>query len=147
MQKINNKNIFIDANIFIDLNDKRRVTSEECLYILNFLVQNGYSIMTSCDLITTIYYILSKINKQKALDDIEQINKICKIIEFSNSEVTSTCTLMKEDENYKDFEDTIQYVLAKKANCNIILSNDKKFYSKDITLFSSSEFIQNIIKK
>ena len=139
-----NKNIFIDANIFIDLNDESRIYSKDCLSILNFLVQNDFKIFTSCDLMTTIYYILSKIDKIKALDDIEQINKICKVIEFSNEEVRQTCKLMKENTNYKDFEDTIQYVLAKKENCSVILSNDKGFYSDDIQVFTSTQYIKEM---
>jgi len=141
-----NKNIFIDANIFIDLNDESRIYSKDCLSILNFLVQNDFKIFTSCDLMTTIYYILSKIDKIKALDDIEQINKICKVIDFSNEEVRQTCKLMKENTNYKDFEDTIQYVLAKKENCSVILSNDKGFFSDDIQVFTSTQYIKEIIK-
>ena len=141
-----NKNIFIDANIFIDLNDESRIYSKDCLSILNFLVQNDFKIFTSCDLMTTIYYILSKIDKIKALDDIEQINKICKVIDFSNDEIKQTCKLMKENSNYKDFEDTIQYVLAKKENCNVILSNDKGFFSDDIQVFTSTQYIKEIIK-
>ena len=141
-----NKNIFIDANIFIDLNDSSRIYSKDCLSILNFLVQNNYKIYTSCDLMTTIYYILSKIDKLKALDDVEQINKICKVIEFSNDEVSKTCKLMKENPKYKDFEDTIQYVLAKKEKCSVILSNDKSFYSDDIQVYTSTQYIKEIIK-
>jgi len=141
-----NKNIFIDANIFIDSKDSTRKSYEECFKIIPFLLQNDFKIFTSCDLMTTIYYILSKIDKIKALDDIEQINKICKVIEFSNEEVRQTCKLMKENTNYKDFEDTIQYVLAKKENCNVILSNDKGFFSDDIQVFTSTQYIKEIIK-
>ena len=140
-----NRNIFIDANIFIDLNDETRIYSKDCLSILNFLVQNDFKIFTSCDLMTTIYYILSKIDKQKALNDIEQINKICKVIDFSNKEISMTCKLMKENIKYKDFEDTIQYILAKKEKCSTILSNDKGFYSEDIQVFTSTQYINKIM--
>ena len=141
-----NKNIFIDANIFIDSKDSTRKSYEECFKIIPFLLQNDFKIFTSCDLMTTIYYILSKIDKIKALDDIEQINKICKVIDFSNDEIKQTCKLIKENTNYKDFEDTIQYVLAKKENCSVILSNDKGFYSDDIQVFTSTQYIKEIIK-
>ena len=36
---------------------------------------------------------------------------------------------MEKDQNFKDLEDTLQYVLAKKEGCELILSNDKNFYS------------------
>ncbi len=136
------KSIFLDANIFIDANDKTRDAYEECYKIIPYLLGKNIKIYTSCDLITTIYYILSKTNKLQALSQIEELNKICKIIEFSNDELKQTCKIMREDEKFKDLEDAIQYTLAKNANCDIIISNDKKFYSPKLTLLSSSQFIK-----
>ena len=36
--------------------------------------------------------------------------------------------------NQKDLEDILQYSCAKENNCNLIVTNDKKFYSPDIEL-------------
>ena len=137
-------NIFLDGNIFIDLHDDSRNSSKECLKILDFLVSNDYKIFTSCDLITTIYYILSKIDRKKALQDIARINKLCTIIEFSNNELVQTIELMNDDEKFKDLEDAIQYQLALNMKCEIILSNDKNFHSPSIKLYSSKEFLEVI---
>lgn len=134
------KKVFIDANIFIDTNDKNRVAYEESLKIIHYLIENSIAIYTSCDLITTIYYILAKDNKENALASVEQINTFTKIIEFSNKEVKETCKLMREDKKYKDLEDTMQYLLAKKENCELILSNDKGFYAFDIEVMGTKEF-------
>jgi len=89
---------------------------------------------------TTIYYVVSKQNKTKALEEVQRINNFCHVIEFSNSDIKQTCDLMLEDSDYKDLEDTIQYLLAKKNKCDLIISNDEKFVSKSIKLFSSSDF-------
>jgi len=136
------KSVFIDGNIFIDAKDNDRDLNQNSLKILKYLVKNDIKIFTSCDLITTIYYILSKKGKEKALSSIEQINKICTIIEFSNKELLQTTNLMREDTNFKDLEDTVQYVLALNKNCNYIISNDKGFYSPDIELFSNDKFVE-----
>jgi len=133
--------VFLDANIFIDLNDEVRETSKESLAILDYLVKQKISIYTSCDLITTIYYILSKKSKVKALEAIEYLNKICKVIDLTNDQISQTCRLMRENQNYKDLEDTIQYILAKNQNCDLIISNDKHFYSEEIELLNSNQFI------
>ena len=103
------------------------------------------TVYTSCDLITTIYYVLAKKSKSNALNSIVKLNKICQVIDFSNKEIAQTCNLMKEDESYKDLEDTLQYVLAQKENCDMIISNDKKFASKEIELLSSEAFIKKYI--
>jgi len=91
-------------------------------------------------LITTIYYIDSKEDTHQALLHIQDINTTLKVIEFSNKEITETCNLMLQDKDYQDLEDTIQYIMAKKEKCDLIISNDKNFISKDIRLMSSEEF-------
>lgn len=96
--------------------------------------------MLWCDLITTIYYINSKIDKKQALFNIQAITKTLKIIEFSNKEVEETCELMIKDRDFVDLEDTIQYIMAKKYNCNLIISNDSNFTSKEIDILTSEEF-------
>lgn len=141
------KRVFIDANVLIDTNDKSRTSSEESLKIIYFLIENRVTIYTSCDLITTIYYILAKSNKENALESIEQVITFTKIIDFSNKELEETCKLMRADKNYEDLEDTLQYILAKKEKCELILSNDKGFYSSDIEVMSSKEFYTKLTMK
>jgi len=53
---------------------------------------------------------------------------------------------MINDNNYKDLEDTIQYIMAKKENCDLIISNDKNFISKDIKLLTSEEFYNQYVE-
>ena len=51
---------------------------------------------------------------------------------------------MEKDKNFKDLEDTLQYVLAKENECDLILSNDNSFYSPDIKIISTKEFLDKI---
>ena len=60
--------------------------------------------------------------------------------------MSQTCELMKQNKNYKDLEDTLQCVLAKKLSCELIISNDKNFYSDEIRLMSSEIFCKEYIK-
>lgn len=136
--------VFIDANIILDRFDKNRPYHENAIKCYEYLILNS-QIFTTCDLITTIYYISSKIDKRQALLNIQNLNKTLKVIEFSNKEVEDTCNLMLEDSYYKDLEDTIQYIMAKKYNCDMIISNDKNFVSKDIRIMTSKEFCDEYI--
>jgi predicted nucleic acid-binding protein len=138
--------VFLDANIFIDVYDEKRKNNKFSSLTYEYLLKNEYSIFTSCDLITTIYYINSKIDKKQALLNMQDISKTLKIIEFSNKEVEECCKLMLEDNDYTDLEDTIQYVMAKKYNCELIISNDKNFVAKDIKILSSEEFCKEYIR-
>jgi predicted nucleic acid-binding protein len=135
------KNIFIDANIILDLYDEDRLNHIYSTKLYRFILKNeNMTPYTSCDLITTVYYINSKNNMQQALCNIRDINKTLKVIEFSNKEIEETCELMTIDTDYKDLEDTIQYILAKKYKCDLIVTNDKNFVCKDIPIISSKEF-------
>lgn len=79
----------------------------------------------------------------KALEALEALKEFVKIIPFAYEELTSTITLMRNDKSYKDMEDTIQYILALQENCDLIITNDKKFNSKDIKTISSQKFMQD----
>jgi len=135
--------VFLDANIILDLFDRARPFHKQSRDVYEYLIVNA-KIFTSCDLITTIYYVNAKIDKKQALKNIQNINKTLKVIEFSNQEIQETCELMLKDSEYKDLEDTIQYIMAKKHKCELIISNDALFVSKDIELMSSEQFYKKI---
>jgi len=137
------KNIFLDANIIADIYDEQRPLHEASTKVIEFLSQEKkVKLFTSCDIITTLYYILSKKDKARALDAILEINELCTVVEFGNKEVSKSCRLIKKNTLYKDLEDTIQYVMAQKTSCELILSNGKGFVSEDILLMSSKAFLQ-----
>ena len=137
------RKVFIDANIIVDLFEDRPYSLYSTSAV-GKLVGLGVELLTSCDLITTIYYILSKADKEKALNYIEDSTSVFTLIPFSNKEVIEAVNLMKNNSNFKDLEDTIQYVLAKKENCNLILTNDKKFFSPDIKVLTAKEVCENL---
>jgi len=137
------KKVFLDANVLIDAYDLNRPFSAYSKQALMLLLQDEKAeLYTSCDIITTIYYLRAKQDREQALDDIIQINSFCQIIEFGNREVTKSCKLMKENKKFKDLEDTIQYVMANKIEADLILSNDKKFASDEIELMSTELFCE-----
>ena len=140
------RNIFLDANVLADIYDESRPfcksSREAVMYLLS---QEKSELFTSCDIITTVYYIYSKKDRNKALDHVIEINEWCKIVEFGNIEVSKSCKLMKENEKFTDLEDTIQYVMAKKVDADLILSNDKAFVSDGIEIMNTKAFCEKII--
>lgn len=140
------RNVFLDANIIADIYDKNRPFYTQSKKTLKILLEDKeVNLFTSCDIITTLYYILLKNGKEEALNSIIKINQLCTIVDFGNDEVNLSCELMKKDKAFKDLEDTIQYILAKKINADLILSNDKGFISKDIEHLTSNQFINKIV--
>ena len=134
----------MDANVLVDSIDDQRPLHRKSTAIIRFCLKQEIPLFTSCDIVTTVYYLSAKTDKKRALDEIAKINRFCKIIDFSNTEVAQTCELMATDTTFTDFEDTIQYILAKKVSCDCIVSNDKQFYSPDITLLNSMAFCEKI---
>ena len=134
------KKLFLDANVLVDYMDAKRNGNSNATALIAYCLKNGIFLCTSCDIVTTLYYVNSKNDKKEALNSIMTINKFVKIIEFANQEVASACELMSQGGGFTDLEDTIQYVLAKKEKCELIISNDKRFFSPDIELVGSLEF-------
>jgi predicted nucleic acid-binding protein len=135
------KRVFLDANVILDMYDETRpFHKESSKAIFTLLQQKEVELFTSCDIITTLYYVLSKQNKKKVLESILDVNELCTVIEFANQEIEQSCALMQTNSHFKDLEDTIQYVMAKKVDCDLILSNDNGFISEDIVLMHAKTF-------
>ena len=97
-------------------------------------------------IVTTVYYITAKSqDRAKALNALEQVNAIFEIVPFGNNQLADAITLIQQDADYTDLEDTVQYVLAKQAGGDLILSNDTGFVAKDRTTMNSTVFITSRI--
>ena len=134
--------VFVDGNVIIDLFDEEREDHGTSTQAIQKLLSEESYLLTSSDLITTVYYVLSKIDRRKALRDIEKVINIFGVIPFGKEEIIEAIELMRKDKNFKDLEDTLQYVLAKKTGCDLILSNDGDFHSPDVRVMSSGEFCE-----
>ncbi len=141
--------VFFDANILIDISDDTRPFYKASRALLDELMDNidKFIFYTSCDLMTTVYYILrQKLNKTEALAQIKLINKLINVVEFGNDEITEAIELMERNEKYVDLEDTIQYVMARKEKCDYIITNDKSFASGDVPVLNSEEALKVLAK-
>ncbi len=136
--------VFIDANIFVDILHTDRTHHQSSIEAYRYLIKHEATILTSCDLMTTIYYLDAKRDKRQALFNIKKIAETLRIINFSNEELDEVCQLMIDDASFSDLEDTLQYLLAKKHGCDLILSNDKGFVSKEIALYDTVAFCQKM---
>jgi len=142
---VNYKKVFVDANIILDLFLDNRPYSKYSKEAFFYLQKNNIELLTSCDLITTVYYVLKKYNKPKALENLSYTLDLLYLIPFSNGETKKAIDLMQKDKNFKDLEDTLQYVLAKENKCDLILSNDDDFYTPDIKRVNTRDFIESLL--
>ena len=134
--------VFFDANIINDIYDSKRRYARESYLSLKYCLENGVEAVTSCDIVTNVYYITAKYTgRYNALEALSDIESIFTILPFDNPILEQAIALMHRDADYHDLEDTIQYVLAKESGCDLIVSNDKAFVSKSLKLLNAGGFI------
>lgn len=141
--------LFLDANILIDISDSSRPFSKKSSQLFDYILDNTlkYELYTSCDLLTTIYYVLNrKLDTKVVLEQIKILNQLINVIEFGNQEIDEAIYLMEKNKEFTDLEDTIQFVMARKERCDYIITNDKGFYSHEVPLLSSVEALSVICK-
>lgn len=141
--------VFLGANILVDIVDNSRVFSKEGALLFEMFIElsDNYELYTSCDLLTTVYYLTKKpLGKVNALQQIKIFNQTINVIAFANDEIDEAITLMERNMKYSDLEDTIQYVMARKEKCDYIITNNKKFASGDVPVLSSEEAIKVLNK-
>jgi len=142
--------LFLDANILVDIVDNSRVFSKEGAVLFKMFIEqsDNFELYTSCDLLTTVYYLTKKpLGKVNALQQIKIFNQTISVIAFSNDEIDEAITLMERNMKYSDLEDTIQYVMARKEKCDYIITNDKSFASGDVPVLSSKSALEVLRKK
>ncbi len=141
------KRVFFDVNIFNDIFDNARLTHSISKEAFAMAIQRRMKLYTSCDIATNIYYITAKYTtKVNALDALEYVKNIAEIIPFGETELSQAIALMRKDGDYKDFEDTIQYILARNIHCDVIVTHDARFVSKEIECLSAEAFVKKYLR-
>ena len=130
--------VFIDTNIFLDLILKREYYKEAML-IFNAIEKQLFIGYIADITILNINYIAKKQNKN-IKEFLSILNQTFIINGASNDMIAQALKIQNND-----LEDNIQYLIAKQNNCNIIITNNQNFYSKDIKTVNSIEFKQRYI--
>jgi len=125
--------VFIDTNIFLDLILKRE-KYKEALQIFNAIEQGRFEAFILDITILNIDYIAKKQTKD-IRDFLVLVNRLFKVVGASNKTIKEALELSNDD-----LEDNLQYICAKDSQCKVIITNDKKFISKEIQLMKSDEF-------
>jgi predicted nucleic acid-binding protein len=132
------KKIFLDINIVIDGIDKDRPNNTIASKLIYELIVNGYEIVISEDMLSTIYYIQK--NKKRTLDFFKAIQYSWKISSFGKEVIRKAITLSLEKN--LDLEDVLQCLCAKENDCQILITNDKKFYDCGLEILSAEAFLE-----
>lgn len=129
--------IFIDTNIFLDLLLKREA-SKEALEIFNSISSGKFEAIILDITILNIDYVAKKQTKD-IRSFLHLINENFEIVGATNSQIKQALEL----EN-SDLEDNLQYISAIENSCDLIVSNDSNFYSKDLEVLTSMGFKERL---
>lgn len=131
--------VYLDTNIILDFLDETRPAYNDVQKIVRHLIMNDIETYFSEDMLTTIYYIAK--DKFKALEFFEAVLKLWKVVPFGQSLIFDAISISK---NGDDFEDVLQCLTAKTNGCNVLVTNDQKFYNCGIEVMSASTYLRSI---
>ncbi len=131
--------IYVDTNIVIDLCDSARSLHEKSFtFITSLTLQKSTEIFLNSDTLATLFYILSNrstLNTEEVLEKMQFVHEIFTLVPVESEDVETALNLCTDGSvSYRDYEDTMQYVCAKKVSADVIVTNDKGFVSLDIDL-------------
>lgn len=121
---INPNHIFVDTNVLVGgySGDARFQKDSDCLHYLYSLT--GKRLYVSA---LSVAQLISMFQKKKKNDEIVRIVRDLQhrftVIDFAARDIDSALI-----ENGGDIEDNVQYVLARKQKCSIIITNNFKDY-------------------
>ena len=130
--------IFVDTNIFLDLILKRE-NFDKSLLIFNAIERRFFTGVILDITILNIDYIANKQIKD-VKEFLNLINTKFEVIRASNSMIEQALKI-----DNKDLEDNLQYIVAIESDCELIITNDKNFYIKDLSVLTSNEFVKKYL--
>jgi len=125
--------LFIDTNIFLDLLLKRD-GYKDALMVVNSVAEGRFDAVLLDITILNIDYVAKKQVKD-IRDFLRLLTLYFTIVGAENRELQEALELKNSD-----LEDNLQYTLALKSGCDIIISNDNTFFSDELEVLTSSMF-------
>ncbi|MBK9933926.1 MAG: twitching motility protein PilT [Cytophagaceae bacterium] len=136
--------LFLDANILVSvLNHEMPVFSYSSRVLSLPSFRSNYQLFTSPICLAIAYYFAEKkCGNKRAIEKMQILSGHLGITNIGQKEVIAVNTNIK----VKDYEDGLQYYAALHAGCEaIITENINDFYFSDLPVYTSKEFILNIL--
>jgi predicted nucleic acid-binding protein len=132
------RRILLDTNIIIDLLSKREPFYQEAARLFSFADLGKVNLFTSALSIANVNYVLLK---QRKPEEAKQILRKLKLIVGILSLDEKVISLALNDNEFKDFEDALQYYSAVENNIEIIISrNLKDFENSRLPVMTAGQF-------
>ena len=133
--------IYIDTNIYLNsiLNRDREISKE----VLSFLAGANVELYLNDISIINIHYIIRRsLDREGVVEELRTIQKENNLVSVDEKIIENAL-----DSKFKDFEDAIQYFCAKKADAELIITdNVKDFKLSNIRVISAKDFYKEYIE-
>jgi len=133
--------LFIDTNVMLDLLGERVPYYDSIAKIATLADKGKVKMIVSALSYATVFYLLSKFEEiNKVKDKLRKFKVISEISDLDSKVIEKGLS-----SNFVDFEDSLQYYCAMKADCNILITrNGKDFKSSEIPVMTAEEYLLSI---
>ncbi len=132
--------LFLDTNIVIDLLGEREPYYESAAKITTLADKGKAQIFISALTYATTFYLLRRYESNEIVK--EKMRKFKVIAE--TSDLTDKIIDKGLVSKFSDFEDSLQYYCALKAECNLIITrNGKDFKESEIPVLTPNEYLSS----
>lgn len=133
--------IFIDSDILLDLLLTRAPSNKFSELLLQQGKDGKVNLHTSTLIIANIYYLITKsFDKQIAKRQVKILITMMNMLAFEPDDITKAL-----NSEHVDFEDTIQFFIAQKHGCDLIISRNIKHYKKfTIPVLTAEQFLRTL---
>lgn len=120
----NPNHIFVDTNVVIGAycGDGKHKADEECLHYL-FSLNGKRLFLSALSVAQLVSLFQKKRTNAEIIDIVRQLQHRFTIVSFTKNDISEALV-----ETGVDIEDNIQYVMAKKQKCRILVTNNIKDY-------------------
>ncbi len=131
------KKVFLDVNVIISFLNDERLDSVVAKKLVGMLIVNGCDIFISEDMLSTIFYIQK--DKRKTLEFFKTIQVDWIISPFGKDVIKNAIDISLQKN--LDLEDVLQCLCAKESSCDVLITNDHKFYDCGLEICTVDEFL------
>ncbi len=131
--------IFIDSDIILDVLAQRNQFYDPAARLLTAIVKGRIAAFTSPLVIANTHYLLSKIKSKKvALQSIKRLKAHISVLSMDENAVDFALNSL-----FPDFEDALQYYIAKSHDINFIITRNKKDFKRSkISICTAEEYLK-----
>lgn len=129
--------IFVDANIVMDLLEKREDFYQEAQELFTLSDKNNVKLYVSALTLANVHFLLFRHLKMEARKVLAKFKVLVEVLAVDDKILDLALT-----SDLKDFEDAIQYYTAIENEMDIIITRNKKdFKNSDLPVLTAREFL------